>query len=377
MSNSTTNNLIVNLNIATFWINRIIPVISIVFGTFGNLFNIIIFTRRSLCNNPCSMYFLAGSIANFFVMYVALLTRYLATSWNLDPAATNMIWCKIRYFLIYPPLCLVLWFVVLASIDRFFLSSHNVRLRQLSSLSRARKTIIITTVFMFLINIHVFVFARSVIINGIPNCTILPNEYVVFFNFFVRIVSCILPLTLMCIFGILTIINVRMVGNRVISQDNNMRNERLRSNDRQLIIMLLLQVLIIFIFVAPWTLINMHNSIALTILNQKFSASQQAIYDFLFNLFRMLYYINPSIGFYIYTLSGPRFRIELKHCIKCGLKFTLTAMGLLQCLSLRIQRTLLDENQTCNKNTSLAKKGGRNTIHPDRHQTYMNNTSIV
>ncbi|CAF3712271.1 unnamed protein product [Rotaria sp. Silwood1] len=114
MSNSTTDNLVANLNTATFWINRIIPVISIVFGTFGNLFNIIIFTRRSLCNNPCSVYFLAGSIANFFVMYVALLTRYLATSWNLDPAATNMIWCKIRYFLIYPPLCLVLWFVVLA-----------------------------------------------------------------------------------------------------------------------------------------------------------------------------------------------------------------------------------------------------------------------
>ncbi|CAF4841233.1 unnamed protein product [Rotaria sp. Silwood1] len=109
MSNSTTDNLVANLNTATFWINRIIPVISIVFGTFGNLFNIIIFTRRSLCNNPCSVYFLAGSIANFFVMYVALLTRYLATSWNLDPAATNMIWCKIRYFLIYPPLCLVLW----------------------------------------------------------------------------------------------------------------------------------------------------------------------------------------------------------------------------------------------------------------------------
>jgi hypothetical protein len=107
MSNPN-NNLIANLNSATFWINRISPIITIILGTFGNFFNIIIFTRRPLRTNPCSMYFLAGSIVNCGVMYVALLTRYLATSWNIDPTTTNMIWCKIRYFLIYPFLNLAL-----------------------------------------------------------------------------------------------------------------------------------------------------------------------------------------------------------------------------------------------------------------------------
>ncbi|CAF1248292.1 unnamed protein product [Adineta steineri] len=370
MSTSNTH-LIENLNNATFWINRISPMLSIIFGTFGNFFNLIIFTRRSLRNNPCSIYFLAGSIANFFVIYVALLTRYLATSWNWDPTATNMAWCKIRYFLIYPALSLVLWFIVLASIDRYFSSSHNIRRRQLSTVVIARKNIIYTTVFMFLINIHSLIFAGSIVINNVPSCTILPNDYLVFFNLFVPIISCILPLILMGIFGILTILNVRTVRNRIEPHQNNNRNERLRSNDRQLIIMLLSQITIIFIIVAPWSIINMYSAIGTVIFNVQFSTNGQAIYNFSFNLFRMLYYINPVVGFYIYTLSGHRFRVEIKHCLQHGLKFILTAFGLIQ------NQNQMNNNNTNNIITSFTLRTGRNTVHPDQHQRQINRTSIV
>lgn len=375
MASSSTIDLITNLNNATFWINRISPILSIVFGTIGNLLNIIIFTRRSLRNNPCSMYFLAGSFANFFVIYVALLTRYFATSWNWDPSTTNLAWCKTRFFLIYPPLSLVIWFIVLASIDRFFSSSQNVRLRQMSTLPIAGKIIAFTTVFMFLINVHVLVFATIVVTDGIYSCTISPNEYLVFFNIFVPIFSCILPLALMGIFGILTIVNIRKIRNRVVTQENNTQNERFRSNDRQLIIMLLYQVIITFIVVAPWAIINMYSAIATVILKQKFSTSGQAIYNFSYNLFRMLYYMNPVVGFYIYTLSGPRFRVEIAHCIRNGLKFILTSVGLMQRLPLTIQRLLSNENQRANENNLLTITRKRNTVHPEPHPGFMHTAS--
>ncbi len=376
MSNST-NDLITNLNNAAFWINRISPIITIVLGTFGNFFNIIIFTRRPLRTNPCSMYFLAGSIVNCAVMYVALLTRYLATSWNIDPSATNIVWCKVRYFLIYPFLSLALWFIVLASIDRYLSSSHDVRHRQLSTMSIARKLIIIITVFMFLINMHVLFFARIDTTGGTPSCTIFPNDYLVFFNIFVPIISCILPVILMSIFGILTIFNVRMSRNRVVPQDNNIQNERLRSNDRQLIIMLLCQVTIITIIVAPWSLINMYSAIGITILEYNLSPNGLAIYNFAFNLFRMLYYMTPVIGFYIYTLSAPKFRIEIKKCILYGLNVTLTAIALTRYLPLRIQRTLLNENQMGNNNNipTLTRRG--NNVHTNQHLRQINTTFTV
>lgn len=335
--------LLADLNSATFWINRLSPIISIGFGTIGNLFNIIIFTRRPLRTNPCSMYFLASSIANCVVMYVALLTRYLATSWNIDPSATNTYWCKIRFLLIYPALSLALWFIVLASIDRYLTSSDQIRYRQWSSIRIARKTILVTTIVTFILNIHVLVFARAEVIDGTAICTILPNEYLVFFNLFVPIISCILPVVLMSAFGILTIINIRRVRHRVAPQDNHVQNERLRSNDRQLVIMLLVQVLITTIIVAPWSLTNMFSAIAVAILKYKFSPTGQAIYNFAFNLSRMLYYVNPAIGFYIYTLTGPRFRVEIKHTIVAVVKFILETTGLWRCCPLRMRRIVVND----------------------------------
>ncbi|CAF3367889.1 unnamed protein product [Rotaria sp. Silwood2] len=172
----------------------------------------------------------------------------------------------------------------------------------------------------------------------------------------------------MGIFGILTIVNVRMVHNSVAPQDNNIRNGRLRSHDRQLIIMLLCQVIITTIIVAPWSLINMYSAIGITILKRQLSPSNLAIYNFAFNLSRMLYYMNPALGFYIYTLSGARFRIEMKHCIQDALKFVLTLDGLVHYLPIRIQRALLNENQMGNNNTSLTLTTRRgNIVHPDEH----------
>jgi hypothetical protein len=343
MSNPTSQ-LIADLNNATFWINRLSPIILIVFGTIGNLFNIVIFTRRSLRTNPCSMYFLASSMANCIVMYVALLTRYLATSWNIDPSATNTYWCKIRYLLIYPALSLALWFIVLASIDRYLTSSDQIRHRQWSSVPIARKTILLTTIVMFTINLHVLIFARAEIIDGTATCTILPNEYLVFFNLFVPIISCIVPLILMSIFGLLTIINIRRIRHRVAPHDNRIQNDRLRTNDRQLIIMLLIQVFITTIIVAPWSVINMFSAIGITILKYKFSPLDQTVYNFAFNLSRMLYYINPVLSFYIYTLSGPRFRVEIKNTFISLLKTFLKTTGLFRFCPLRIQRALLNDS---------------------------------
>jgi hypothetical protein len=147
MSSSNTNSF-ENIQIVTFWMNRIIPPIQICFGTFGNLFNIIIFTRPILRTNPCAKYLLASSINNMVILYIGLLTYYLASSWGLDIAITHVVVCKIRALFVYASLCLSLWLTVLASIDRFLSSSENVRLRQMSNLRTSRKMILFTTIFV-------------------------------------------------------------------------------------------------------------------------------------------------------------------------------------------------------------------------------------
>jgi hypothetical protein len=375
MSNAT-NDFISNLNTATFCINRIIPIFQIVFGTFGNLFNILIFTRRALRTSPSSLYFLVGSVNNCFVIYVALLTRYLATSWNQDPSATNTVLCKLRLFFVYASISLVLWFIVLASIDRFLSSSHKAAFRRLSSLPIARKMIVSTTIFIYLLHSHMLIFYKSGVSDHGTICSIFSDEYNIFFNFFFLIISCILPIVLMCIFGMLTILNVRNIRNRVVPQVNNVRNGRLRSNDRQLITMLLFQVLITTLISAPFSVINVYNTIDVVILKYKLSIYAQAVYSFAFNLFRLFYYTNPVIGFYIYTLTGFKFRVEMNRCIRYGLKSVLTATGLIRYLSARTRQRLLDENPTGINNGSFICRR-RHAVQLVHYRRPVNMTSAV
>ena len=365
MSNSNTD-LILKLNTATIWINHIYPVLQIIFGTFGNLFNLIIFSRRALRTNPCSMYFFVGSINNLYVIYLPLLTRYLGSTWNIDPSTTNNVWCKLRNFLIYPPLTLALWFIVLASIDRFFSSSSNPRFRQLSNMSLARKSIIIITIVIFLSYVHILIFFKTVTIGPMNSCIMWPYEYVIFLSFFAPIISCVLPIVLMSIFGILMIINVRNVHNRILPQFNNGRNERWRSHDRQLIVMLLFQVLVITLISTPYFALAIYNAIAVVIFQYKLSSSGEAIYNFSYNLFRLLYYTNPIISFYIYTLTGPKFRAELKRCTIHGLKFVLTKMHVIQYLPVRVQQPALSQKQRTTNMQLITVRSKYNVVHPIR-----------
>jgi hypothetical protein len=181
----------------------------------------------------------------------------------------------------------------------------------------------------------------------------------------------------MSIFGILTIFNVRSIHNRVAQQANNARNERLRSNDRQLIIMLLFQVMITTLLTAPFSVINVYDTVVVTMLRYRLSKSGQAIYNFAFNLFRLLYYTNPVIGFYIYTLTGSKFRVEMKRCTQYGLKSVLSAIGLIQFLPLRAQQALLDQNQMGTNNQPIALSRRGNTVHPIQNQRSMNMTTVV
>ncbi|CAF5001169.1 unnamed protein product, partial [Rotaria sp. Silwood1] len=46
------DDIIQRLPVISLQLNRIVPIFQIILGTFGNILNILIFTRRTLRNNP-------------------------------------------------------------------------------------------------------------------------------------------------------------------------------------------------------------------------------------------------------------------------------------------------------------------------------------
>ena len=312
----------------TLNLNRSLFIIELILGTFGNIMNTLIFTRRSLRNNPCSIYFLALSINDLFVLYVALLTRLLASGWGIDPSNTSNIYCKLRLFIVYIALFLTQWFIVLASIDRFLSSCRTVRYRQLSNLSTARKATVFIVIFATLVHFHILIWFRTDYVGSTPLCNIFDQAYDISFSVFYIIFTCLLPPIFMIIFGLKTIFNVRKSRTQVAPQNNDVRNERIRSKDRQMISMLLFQVVITIICTTPFTAINLYSTINDNIETSELSPSAIAVYNFSSNMCRILNYFSPVVGFYIYTLTSRTFRTETKHVLRKYLVMTCFARSL-------------------------------------------------
>jgi hypothetical protein len=140
--------------------------------------------------------------------------------------------------------------------------------------------------------------------------------------------------------------------------------------------MLLFQLLITALLTTPYATLSVYNTITGTILNYKWSTFDHAILNFLVNTTRLLSYSNAIVGFYIYTLSGPKFRSEVKRCIQYALKSTLTTIGLMRYLPQRVQRAVAGGTQIESMNESRT-RGTRNTVHPIQQKTTMNNTSAL
>ncbi|CAF1249552.1 unnamed protein product [Rotaria sordida] len=96
--------------------------------------------------------------------------------------------------------------------------------------------------------------------------------------------------------------NIRKLRTQITPQNNDARNERLRSKDRQLIIMLLIQVLITILCTLPFSVVNITSM----------------IFQYLITLFDYGDAINT-----FYT-----FRNEMKCMIMEAIRFILTKLGL-------------------------------------------------
>jgi hypothetical protein len=309
------DDLIQRLPLISLQLNRIVPFFQIILGTFGNIMNILIFTRQSLRSNPCSTYFLASSINNLFVLYVAALTRLLSSGWKIDPTNTNLALCRLRIFFVYTSLCLIQWFVVLASMDRYFSSCQSARSRQLSSISNARRAILVTVIVISLSHFHTFIWWSVDYIGSKTYCNIFQYEYEIAFQVFFLILTCALPPILMAIFGTLTIFNVKKLGSQVAPHNrSNARNSRMRSKDRQLLLMLLIQILVTLFCTLPFSVANITSMIFQYLIT--LSEYDDAINTFYSNIARIVNYFNPVVGFYIYTLSSQTFRSEMRGVVK-------------------------------------------------------------
>jgi hypothetical protein len=277
---------------------RYMPLITIITGTIGNTLNCLIFTRRSLRQNSCSIYFLASSIANFFGIFFGCVTRLLS-SFNINPPPSQMaLYCKTKTFLTYIGLAASTWFIIGACADRYASSAITVRIRSFSQVKVARKVVVVISILVILVYFQMnFCFDGDI---QAANCYASTPFCNTFNDFNLLITYSLFPPILMLIFGYMTIRNART--------GQHLRRER-NVKDRQLTMMLIIQVICISILSMPISIEKIYSE--LTSYQIK-SAEQVLIENILATFVVLLALMNTSTSFYLFTLTGKVFRKELK-----------------------------------------------------------------
>ena len=307
---STSNETIARLTRLTANINASLAPPILVLGTIGNLINILVFSRRSLRKNPCSVYFCSASITSLLVLYSGLISRLLG-GYHLDLTDSNNILCKLRFYFYYVSVALLSWFLVFASLDRCLSTSHLVYRRHFSRTRIAYRLVLCTTIISIVFYTQVFYCFVADPDQFPVQCYSKGTFCRAFNDTQFLIVYSLLPAILMVILGCLTINNVRQMGRQI---GNATSRNVSRQKRTQLIPMLLVQTVLFVVFTLPLAVAKLYNSLTV-LLNMQITREEIARETFIFNVTVLISYFNCSVSFYVYALAGSLFRRELKKII--------------------------------------------------------------
>ncbi|CAF4602745.1 unnamed protein product [Rotaria sp. Silwood2] len=325
-SSNTTVNMIASLNSASNFLNCHFPIFIFIFGIMGNLLNVFVLNQPTLRLNISALFFNFSSIAELLAIFSGLIAQMLS-GYVADLSATIGWICKVRSIVLYCSRTIVLWLIVLASVDRWLTSSTSVRLRRMSTMKNARRSMFVVLVYTCILNAPtLYCFEAN---NLSPPRPCYASTYMcrVITDLLYAFGTTLFPLLLMIIFGFMTIKNVHHARIRIQMTTNleqNLKNTiasttinrqlQARKLDRHLIKMLLVQVFLLFLLTCPHAIFRLHLTFTS---NPPQKSLQYAIQILIYNLFILLTYVANGMPFYIYTLCGGAvFRNTLLNLLK-------------------------------------------------------------
>ncbi|XP_076105281.1 putative G-protein coupled receptor 139 [Mytilus galloprovincialis] len=296
-------------NTAMYLIKWVMPLI-IFTGTVGNIFSFIVMLRREMRQTPTFFYLAMLAIADTLVLFVSAFKTWLRTVSGFELSHINAFSCKLTMFLVHFSIQFSAWLIVAVTIERFLAVWFPLKANSMCNLSRARFITFMTAMIFILVNIHIFwtaqLFPTKQSLDG-SNFVCAAYAYE---NFVCRIFPWInlilysfLPCLTLLIFNILIIIclmKTKHIPNTMTKDDCQIRNTH-----RKLAITLIFISFAWIITTTPRPLYGL------------FAPKPKSYEDMADTLMwrvicYQLMYINHAVNFFLYCLSGEKFRIQFK-----------------------------------------------------------------
>ena len=209
-------------------------------GVVGNGLNLLVFSSvRAYRTTPCTFYFLCASIYNIIYLSINLTSRIFISGYGIDLTRTSTSWCKMRLFLAVSMTLTSLTCSCSATIDQFFTTSQSAHLRRFSNIKWAHRIVIIGTIIWLCHGIPFLFFYN---ISPVTNSCISTNyDYTIYYPVIQLGLYCVIPVLVMVTFGYLAYRNINQT--RVLAE---------QQADRQLMRMMLVQIILVLISFIPF-----------------------------------------------------------------------------------------------------------------------------
>lgn len=223
-----------------------------IIGLTGGCLNVIIFlSLKTFRQSSCAFYLMVMSIFDIIRFFSSVLPYFMRLGFANDWPASSSFFCTIRYGLFTTSTLSSMTCLCLAIIDQYFANCSRPRWQQWCSIQLAHRLTAIFSIIWILHAIPYFVFYNHVIspVSNQIACQITNavfNQYISY-GYYVVLTN-LLPL-IAVFFGLMAYYNARHIGLRTVPFIR-------RELDKQLTVMVLVQILILFCTLVPFSAIN-------------------------------------------------------------------------------------------------------------------------
>ncbi|CAF3017862.1 unnamed protein product, partial [Rotaria sp. Silwood2] len=209
-------------------------------GLMGSVMQVFILTTVSYYRKtPCTFYFIIAAIHECGQFITAFGPLVVAAYLDIDITRISVVWCKLRFFFLASFCAIPLTCACLATIDQFLTTSQHVWFRQWSNIKIAYRASLAIVIIWWLHGTLWLYYQDMSSIIGV--CIYRSNAFFAYTIFFICIILCVVHILIMMTFGFLAYRNIRRTT--VLLR---------RHADRQLTIIVFIQILLTLIGITPY-----------------------------------------------------------------------------------------------------------------------------
>ncbi|XP_071171015.1 kappa-type opioid receptor-like [Mytilus edulis] len=348
------------------YIWKILPPILIILGTTGNILSIIVLRRKNIQKSVCSIYLIVLSISDLFVLYTGLLRQWISVVFGVDIRNFGSNICKLHTYIVYFSLDFTSWILMAVTVQRVFLVCFPQKTKTKCTKREPGISLVAIAAFLLLINSHILYGYgdKESVVNGtvkVEKCSFMTDEYNQFWNstwasidlaLFCGIPFCCLLIGNVLIF--VKVLSIKRAVKRQVAPSTSTHGSRNNQKDSKLSSMSVMLFTLNSVFLVSTTPISIY-MIGNATWEKELVGRDYAVLEMMWAIVNIFMYLNNSMNFLLYILSGSKFRHEFKEifwrksinktpAIRNG---SITRISPLQAIQLNKDETHITQEQIC------------------------------